>query len=80
MTKTPRERTIISNNGKDEIIITVKRDTGNKRHIIISVPSHMKWTTIWKVLRKLPEHLENGRKQKKTQSLQKSTVRKKGKV
>jgi len=77
MTKTPRERVIIDNNGKNGIIVTVKRDTGNKRHIIISVPSRMKWTTIWKRLRKLPQHLENERKQKGKTPKRKQTTKKK---
>ena len=80
MIKTPRERVIINNNGKDEIVVTVKRDGRDKRHIFITVPSHMKWTTIWKTLRKLPKHLKNERKQKTTKVLKKSTIRKKTKV
>jgi len=80
MTKTPRERIIIGNNGKDKVVVTVKRDAGDKRHIFITVPSHMRWTTIWKTLRKLPRHLENERKQKKAKSQQKSAVRTKTKV
>ncbi len=77
MTKTPRERVIINNSGKDGIVVTVKRDTGNKRHIIITAPSNMRWITIWKILKKLPQHLENGRKQKSTISKRKQTTKKK---
>ncbi len=60
-----RERVLIGT-GKNKVVVTVKRDGGDKRHIFITVPGHMRWTTIWKILRKLPKHLENERKQKKT--------------
>ena len=74
-----RERVLI-NNGKDKIVVTVRRDIGNKRHIFITVPAHMNWTTIWKTLRKLPKHLENERKQKKVKSLEKKETEKKVKI
>jgi len=70
MTHPNRERTVISNDGKDEIIVTVRRDIGQKRHIFITVPADMKWTTIWRTLRKLPKLLQKQRKQK-TKPLQK---------
>lgn len=62
-----RERVMIGR-GKNQVIVTVKRDGKDKRHIFITVPSHMRWTTIWKTLRKLPKHLENKRKRKKTKA------------
>jgi len=77
MTKSTRERVIISNDGKNEIIVTVRRETYKKRHILITVPADMKWPTIWRTLRKLPKHLQKQRK-KKTKSLQKN-FHKKGK-
>lgn len=79
MTKTPRERVTIGT-GKNKVIVTVKRDGADKRHIFITVPGRMRWTTIWKTLKKLPKHLENERKQKGTRSQQKIAVRVKTKA
>lgn len=64
-----RERVVIGT-GRNRVIVTAKRESGgkngeDKRHIIITAPDHMRWTTIWKVLQKLPEHLDNESKQKK---------------
>ena len=56
-----RDRVMIGS-GENQIIVTVKRDFDDKRHIFITVPGHMRWITIWKVLKKLPKHLQNGRK------------------
>jgi len=56
-----RERVLI-NKKKDKIIVTVKRDIANNRHIFITVPGHMRWITIWKILKKLPKHLQNSKK------------------
>jgi len=69
-----RERVII-NNGKNEIIVTVKREIYKKRHILITVPADMKWPTIWRTLRRLPKHLQKQRKQK-TKPLQKKLHKK----
>jgi len=65
MIKKSRERIIIGNNGKNEIIVTVRREPYKKRHILITVPADMKWTTIWRTLKRLPKHLQKQRKQKK---------------
>ena len=80
MIKKSRERIIIGNNGKNEIIVTVRREPYKKRHILITVPADMKWTTIWRTLKRLPKHLQKQRKQKKTKSQQKVTVRTKANV
>ena len=70
-----RERAIISNDGKNKIIVTIRRDVGQKRHIFITVPDDMRWTTIWRTLRKLPKVLQKQRKQK-TKPLQKKSHKK----
>ena len=61
-----RERITVrtGKNKKDEIIITLKRDRRiNKRHIFITTPNEMKWSEIWKILKNLPKHRDNERKQ-----------------
>ena len=65
-------QTVSIGKGKDEVVITVRRERGDKKHIFITAPSGMSWTKIWSTMRKLPRHLQNKRKKKRKEKQLKS--------